>query len=129
MKTAIANNAQLTGYHKFTPSEGKMESIKPVRVQRSRRHKMESPNGLSIVCVTRPSRWGNCFRLDSYTPDRDECVEAFKEKLRRDKYDNPKWFEDYYLKPIRGKNLACWCGLSEKCHADIWLQLANGDIE
>lgn len=29
------------------------------------------------------------------------------------------------LAPLRGKNLACWCKLSEPCHADILLDLAN----
>lgn len=28
----------------------------------------------------------------------------------------------YYLK---GKNLACWCGINEMCHADILLDIAN----
>lgn len=27
---------------------------------------------------------------------------------------------------LKGKNLACWCGLSQRCHADILLKLANG---
>jgi hypothetical protein len=31
------------------------------------------------------------------------------------------------LAPLRGRNLACWCRLDAKCHADILLALANGD--
>jgi len=27
---------------------------------------------------------------------------------------------------LRGKNLACWCKLSEVCHADVLLEIANG---
>jgi hypothetical protein len=27
---------------------------------------------------------------------------------------------------LKGKNLACWCNLKEKCHADILLKLAIG---
>jgi hypothetical protein len=30
------------------------------------------------------------------------------------------------LEPLRGKDLACWCPLSEPCHADVLLELANG---
>jgi hypothetical protein len=26
---------------------------------------------------------------------------------------------------LRGKNLACWCGLNEPCHADVILRIAN----
>jgi hypothetical protein len=29
------------------------------------------------------------------------------------------------LPELLGKNLACWCRLDEKCHADILLELAN----
>lgn len=29
------------------------------------------------------------------------------------------------LPTLRGKDLACWCPLSEPCHADILLELAN----
>lgn len=30
------------------------------------------------------------------------------------------------LHELKGKNLACWCPLDQKCHADILLKLANG---
>lgn len=39
----------------------------PVRIQRSRKHKQVSPNGLPIVYVGRGSRWGNPFRLVKYS--------------------------------------------------------------
>ena len=29
---------------------------------------------------------------------------------------------------LRGKNLACWCGPGEKCHADVLLELANTPV-
>lgn len=29
------------------------------------------------------------------------------------------------LPELRGKNLACWCGLDQPCHADVLLELAN----
>jgi len=28
---------------------------------------------------------------------------------------------------LAGKNLACWCALDQPCHADVLLELANGD--
>jgi len=30
------------------------------------------------------------------------------------------------ISELKGKNLACWCSLDSKCHADILLELANG---
>jgi hypothetical protein len=33
----------------------------------------------------------------------------------------------WYLGELRGKNLACWCPLDQPCHADVLLELANGD--
>lgn len=27
---------------------------------------------------------------------------------------------------LRGHNLACWCPLSQPCHADVLLEIANG---
>lgn len=32
---------------------------------------------------------------------------------------------DYYLGPLRGHDLACWCPLGQPCHADVLLDLAN----
>lgn len=29
---------------------------------------------------------------------------------------------------LRGKDLACWCPLSEPCHADVLLEIANGEV-
>jgi hypothetical protein len=77
--------------------------------------------------VTRGTRWGNKFKVDSYTPSIDECIEAFEQKMLKDRKEYPEWFEKYYLEPIRGKNLACWCKLGNdvKCHANIWLRIAN----
>ena len=30
---------------------------------------------------------------------------------------------------LHGKNLACWCALDMRCHADILLKIANPEIE
>ena len=31
-----------------------------------------------------------------------------------------------YIRQLRGKVLACWCRLDQRCHADTLLRLANG---
>jgi hypothetical protein len=28
---------------------------------------------------------------------------------------------------LRGKNLACWCKIGDPCHADVLLEIANGE--
>lgn len=33
------------------------------------------------------------------------------------------------LASLRGKNLACWCGPTDKCHADVLIELANGPVQ
>lgn len=32
------------------------------------------------------------------------------------------------LAELRGKDLACWCKDGDPCHADILLELANGEV-
>jgi hypothetical protein len=31
------------------------------------------------------------------------------------------------VRGLHGKNLACWCPLDQPCHADVLLELANGE--
>lgn len=90
--------------------------IKPVRIQRSRQHKQVSPNGLPIVYVGRPSKWGNPYKPNSHDTIND-CIKKYEEDIKR-------WHSDE-LKELSGKNLSCWCGLGEPCHADILLKIAN----
>lgn len=50
----------------------------------------------------------------------EQSLELFADYAeQRSKWDR-KW-----LDPLRGKNLACWCSLSSKCHVDTLLRLAN----
>lgn len=107
---------------------------KPVRLQRSRRRgsRLVSPNGLPIVYVGRPSKYGNPFKASNGDCDHPDCgprshppvtaleaVEAFR-----------MWFNAHpdreeMKRELRGKNLACWCPLDQPCHADVLLEIAN----
>lgn len=111
---------------------------KPVRIQRSRQHKQVSPNGLPIIYVGRPSKWGNPFKIGDKISAKDignesplpikilqtpfQVVLAYRfwvdntpagARLKKD------------VSELKGKNLACWCKIGEPCHADILLKLAN----
>lgn len=98
---------------------------KPVRIQRSRQHKQTSPNGLPIVYVGRPSKWGNPYKVGDNgngvtITTRAAMIELFTIYAKKHLELDSHWLDD-----LKGKNLSCWCGLDEKCHADVLLQLAT----
>ena len=104
-----------------------MSNVKPVRLQLSRKKgfRLTSPNGLPIVVVSRPGKWGNPFRQPRRAHAADphmSAVEAFRVYV---------WYEanwPYRLEAqqvLRGKDLACWCSLDKPCHADVLLEIAN----
>lgn len=114
----------------------------PQRYQRSRAKGAHLPPG--VVCVGRPSRYGNPFTPDMYWKAGysgslevaiKHCVDAYR-----------CWLENRYhwlhnkntadmpmlpdLAPLRGRDLACWCPLPEPgqpdiCHAAVLLELCN----
>jgi hypothetical protein len=92
--------------------------IKPVRIQRKRTKgfnlQAASPNGLPVVYVGRPTKWGNRFKREHY---------GWKGAVIRYLDEVPVDLEE-----IRGKNLACWCPLDRACHADVLLELANKEV-
>lgn len=116
----------------------------PKRIQRKRVKGWRMPP--DTTSVTRPGKWGNPFKVGLWFrriasdwsvwshatdgqrgPFGNESVESLEQSL--------VLFEEYakcrvrwdrkWLEPLRGKDLACWCPLSGKCHADILLELAN----
>lgn len=118
---------------------------RPVRLQLSRKkgfilqkHSF-GVNGLPAVNVGRPSKWGNAWRIgEPEIPDAAEAVRRFRGAVigfeSEGCFCRPLAHPDSYIGKIirdaptelRGKNLACWCKLSEPCHADVLLELANG---
>jgi hypothetical protein len=121
----------------------------PKRIQRKRTKGFcladhcDNPNG--YVYVGRGSKWGNPFRVNevnlayryivcNYDQDpvtilaefdsKEEAAEfAVSEYRKLIKSELGIWWG--WLEPLRGKDLACWCPLSQPCHADILLELAN----
>ncbi len=109
---------------------------KPIRIQRSRKNKQVSTNGLPIVYVGRPSKFGNPFTLKDFS--RDKAISNFRECLLNNamvytmidkcqasiQFDRFKWMAEN-IELLRGKNLSCWCKTSCKCHADVLMEIAN----
>lgn len=118
----------------------------PIRIQRSRQHKQVSPNGLPIVYVGRPSKWGNPFVIGGHykwggmgrgITTMMIYVQAYKWEpgytTLKTSEECIEWFEKYMqltvnlkdVPQLRGKNLSCWCKIGEPCHGDILLRIAN----
>ena len=107
-------------------------NMKLIRVQRKRTKGFKLPE--NTVCVTRGTKFGNPFKVgDPLIPTNKEAVSLYKNWLNlqqvyynimADKYFEPPTEADI-VKALRGKNLACYCGLDEFCHADILLKIAN----
>lgn len=95
----------------------------------NKRHNNYPPNS---VYVGRPSKWGNPHPMDQVckrcsTPlkqvihDRKGAVEAFKADL-----NNSEGIRERIKRDLAGVNLVCWCA-PQACHADVLLEIANGD--
>lgn len=118
---------------------------KPVRLKLSRRKDFDlqalsrATNGLPALNVARPGKLGNMFVV---TPDRparkigngpfsalfavptvEEAVACFREVFSCEGETGDGLRAE--LPKVRGHNVACWCGLKDLCHGDVWLELAN----
>jgi len=112
---------------------------RPVRVQRKRTRgynmQAASPNGLPVVYVGRPTKFGNPFSW------REEMIAGMNEEQAKIcAYETYKWWIEAndpeeetppttqeIKDALRGKNLACWCEVGDYCHADVLLEIANAD--
>jgi hypothetical protein len=105
----------------------------PKRIQRSRvkGSRLISPNRLPIICVSRPSKWGNPFSAGPAAASsadkaavRAASVVRFRRALLSGEALSPFTIEEV-RRELHGKNLACWCPLHAPCHADVLLEIAN----
>ncbi|MHB8303632.1 MAG: DUF4326 domain-containing protein [Acidobacteriaceae bacterium] len=105
----------------------------PVRIQRKRTKGWMWPVG--AVYVGRPTKWGNPFTIMEHGR---YVISNYRLRMLNLHLIDPTAFEE-----LRGKDLACWCGLCGKhkdgkplhevcgecspCHADVLLEIANQD--
>lgn len=108
------------------------------RIQRKRAKGWKMPP--NTVYVGRPSLFGNPFTAGIHF-DQQHAVDLFQACTFRfpvQGHDIRRWRDaggttavligiasGSLLDKLRGKNLACWCGLDQPCHADVLLKLAN----
>ncbi len=130
-------------YKRFVPKSDLSDCYipHPLRVQRKRTR--GSKLDADVICVTRPGKWGNPFKVEScieagFAESREQagrlCVECFAEWLLKgdlcDDWWNElnreswKWMREN-LHKLKGKRLACFCSLDRPCHADILAGFAS----
>ena len=113
----------------------------PQRIQLRRTKGWRKPEG--AVVVSRPSRWGNPFKVsplmggwavdasdrhhgvyESERAARQAAVDLFRLDLLWD-FSRFADFREDYTRRLRGHDLACWCPLDQPCHGDVLLEIAN----
>lgn len=103
----------------------------PARIQRRRTKGWRMPEG--AIFVGRPTRWGNPFPVGVFVetgtiarpgPQIYVRDNAHAVRLYRRWIDTQARSADM-IPLLGGHDLACWCKLSDPCHADVLLELAN----
>lgn len=125
--------------------------MSPQRIQLRRTKGWRKPVG--TVVVSRPSKWGNPFRVVQ-EPGNGTCLRGILEE--RGEWTNIGGLANIYAKSLyrralvegrlaysvddvvrelRGRDLACWCAVGQErqpwwhetpCHGDVLLDIANG---
>jgi hypothetical protein len=94
-------------------------------------------NGLPAQTIARPGKWGNPFVIADvaaeYGLDADaaqiEAIALYRRWVGGEAglTDQAPPERDVIVAELRGKNLACWCKPGTPCHADILIEIANGE--
>ena len=95
-----------------------MSTERPRRVQRSRARGWRKP--ANTIIVTRPSRWGNPFRVGHEARDAEHAVELFAG------YVEAEGLAPKIRAELAGRDLCCWCPEGSACHGDVLLAIAAG---
>jgi hypothetical protein len=134
---AQGDRAQMTVHDPYSVTPRKPLTSKPRRIQLKRTKGWKMPE--NTVKVDRSTKWGNPFVVGATYPGIDDDHNIIGKYLCETQTEAVEWFRDWVmserffedLKEIRGKNLACWCPLTERdgkpvpCHADVLLEIAN----
>ena len=115
------------------------------RIQRRRTKGWRKPEG--AVSVGRGTRWGNPYRVSKTAEGvwrLEDPSGRFTNLLTREKAARlaVQWFSeaiangwnnaptrDEIRQELSGKDLMCWCPPELPCHADVLLEIANGETQ
>ncbi len=115
-------------------------TMTPQRIQLSRKKGFDLQevsrklNGLPAVNCSRPGVWGNPFKVirgSVMLSNNRAVVELYRRWFDSNSvfagggWDRKKPTIESVRRELRGKNLACWCGPRDYCHADTLLLIAN----
>ena len=105
----------------------------------SRQHPWRADNPDAVI-VARPSRWGNRYRVVKefgvwgVRPPGYACIapetasltkaEAAAHAVRFYRHDALARADEIRAE-LRGHDVACWCALTDPCHGDPILEIAN----
>ena len=92
------------------------------RIQRKRTKGWRMPAG--AVYAGRPSKWANWYRV-GVDGTAEECVAKYRKDIDGNVWTSPTKKE--IQEELRGKEIACWCGLDQPCHVDVLVEIANAD--
>ena len=123
--------------------------MSPRRIQQRRTKGWRKPEG--AIAVGRGTKWGNPMTMQQYRAVEQELGEAriLDAEVRAELTvafrslitygpDSGYWTPGTFQAALTiragldagelaGKDLMCWCPLDQPCHADVLLELANGD--
>lgn len=70
--------------------------------------------------------FGNPFRLEDYSGDRDACIKDYKDYF----YNRLGWDEEFYnkVRALKDKVLGCWCW-PELCHGEVIIEYLDYDCK
>ena len=125
--------------------------MNPQRIQRKRAKGWRMPPGAKYV--GRPGRWGNPFlvhrvdcstglgmcwsiysdhgglvveHIDNPAEAARQAVDLFELHIGpMGSYEDDDEMLERLVLDLGGRDLVCWCPLSQPCHADVLLKLAN----
>jgi hypothetical protein len=81
------------------------------------------------VYVGRPTRWSNPWKVGDIHPVFGWSMKAFEVvELYRPLVEPHRLLLRAMDGSLRGRDLACWCPLDQPCHADVLLEMVNGDL-
>ena len=98
----------------------------PLRIQRKRTRGFKHPIGTKFV--TRPSKFGNPFEsaasFAAWLESGDVASDLLKPMTPEELEERRQWILAN-VHTLRGKLVACWCGLDKPCHGNELARLAN----
>ena len=90
------------------------------RIQRKRTKGWRMPDG--AVYVGRPTKWGNRYGHEGTRQSRYDAKQRYRAWIA----GRPR-LQAEVRHELAGRDLACWCPLDQPCHADVLLEIANGE--